>query len=48
MKEGKIIESGNKHRILDHPRHEYTKQLIQAAPTLGRGLPSGLLEVENK
>jgi peptide/nickel transport system ATP-binding protein len=48
MKEGKIVESGNKHRILDHPRHEYTKQLIQAAPTLGRGLPSGLPEVENK
>ncbi|KYG27760.1 ATP-binding cassette domain-containing protein [Priestia endophytica] len=48
MKEGEFVESGNKHRILDHPRHEYTKQLIQAAPTLGRGLPSGLPEVENK
>jgi peptide/nickel transport system ATP-binding protein len=47
MKEGKIVESGGKHRILDHPQHEYTKQLIQAAPTLGRGLPSGLQEVEN-
>ncbi|MCM3653952.1 ABC transporter ATP-binding protein [Metabacillus litoralis] len=47
MKEGKIVESGGKHRILDHPQHEYTKQLIQAAPTLRRGLPSGLQEVEN-
>ncbi|MDQ0861013.1 ABC transporter ATP-binding protein [Bacillus sp. V2I10] len=47
MKEGEIVESGGKHRILDHPQHEYTKQLIQAAPTLGRGLPSGLQEVEN-
>jgi peptide/nickel transport system ATP-binding protein len=47
MKDGKIVESGGKHRILDHPQHEYTKQLIQAAPTLGRGLPSGLQEVEN-
>jgi peptide/nickel transport system ATP-binding protein len=47
MKEGEIVESGGKHRILDHPQHEYTKQLIQAAPKLGHGLPSGLQEVEN-
>lgn len=47
MKEGEIVESGGKHRILDHPQHEYTKQLIQAAPTLERGLPSGLQEVES-
>ncbi|WP_199613836.1 ABC transporter ATP-binding protein [Paenibacillus alkalitolerans] len=46
MKEGKIVESGGKHRILDHPQHEYTKQLIQAAPTLGHSLPSGLREEE--
>ncbi|WP_078549801.1 ABC transporter ATP-binding protein [Litchfieldia alkalitelluris] len=45
MKEGKIVESGGKHRILDHPQHEYTKQLIQAAPVLQRGLASGLDEV---
>jgi len=44
MKEGQIVESGGKHRILDHPQHEYTKQLIQAAPKLGRGLASGLQE----
>ncbi|MCF6411688.1 ABC transporter ATP-binding protein [Pseudalkalibacillus salsuginis] len=47
MKEGKIVESGGKHRILDHPQHEYTKQLIQAAPRIGHDLPSGLKEVEN-
>lgn len=47
MKEAIIVESGGKHRILDHPQHEYTKQLIQAAPTLGRGLPSGIGEVES-
>jgi peptide/nickel transport system ATP-binding protein len=47
MKEGNIIETGGKHRILDHPNHEYTKQLIQAAPIIGKGLPSGLQEVEN-
>ncbi|WP_080848894.1 ABC transporter ATP-binding protein [Cytobacillus gottheilii] len=44
MKEGQIIETGGKHRILDHPRHEYTRQLIKAAPILGSGLRSGLEE----
>ncbi|MFS0882014.1 ABC transporter ATP-binding protein [Metabacillus niabensis] len=47
MKEGQIVEAGGKHRILDHPQHEYTKKLIEAAPTLGRGLRSGLQEVNN-
>lgn len=42
MKDGVIVESGGKHRILDHPQHEYTKQLIKSAPILGKGLPSGL------
>nr|WP_305121041.1 ABC transporter ATP-binding protein [Saccharibacillus sp. JS10] len=42
MQEGKIVESGGKHRILDHPRHEYTRKLIEAAPILGRSLNSGL------
>lgn len=45
MKDGEIVESGGKHRILDHPQHDYTKQLIQAAPILQRGLASGLDEV---
>lgn len=45
MKDGVIVESGGKHRILDHPKHEYTKQLIEAAPILGQGLRSGLQEV---
>lgn len=44
MKEGKIVEAGGKHRVLDHPRHDYTKQLIEAAPVLDRRLPSGLRE----
>lgn len=34
MKDGKIIESGEKDHILHDPKHEYTKQLIKAAPTL--------------
>ncbi|SEN02654.1 peptide/nickel transport system ATP-binding protein [Mesobacillus persicus] len=42
MKDGKIVESGGKHRILDHPQHQYTKQLIKSAPILEKGLPSGL------
>lgn len=47
MKDGHIVEKGNKHRILDHPSHPYTKQLISAAPILGSGLRSGLEEVEH-
>ncbi|WP_341301038.1 ABC transporter ATP-binding protein [Lysinibacillus sp. FSL H8-0500] len=45
MKDGVIVESGGKHRILDHPKHAYTKQLIHATPILGKGLLSGLQEV---
>ncbi|KAB8137474.1 ABC transporter ATP-binding protein [Gracilibacillus oryzae] len=46
MKDGQIIESGGKHRILDHPQHSYTKQLIKAAPLLRKQLPSGLDQEE--
>lgn len=45
MKEGEIVEKGNKHRILDHPTHPYTKELIDASPILYKGLRSGLQEV---
>ena len=48
MKEGQIVESGGKHRILDHPQHEYTRQLIEAAPVLSRSLKSGLKEAETQ
>ncbi|KKI93186.1 peptide ABC transporter ATPase [Bacillus sp. SA1-12] len=48
MKEGKIVESGEKHRILEHPVHEYTKQMIKAAPTLCHRLPPSLQEVETR
>ncbi len=46
MQDGRIVESGGKHRILDHPQHEYTRKLIEAAPILGRSssLRSGLGE----
>ncbi|MFD2627536.1 ABC transporter ATP-binding protein [Oceanobacillus kapialis] len=46
MKEGKIVETGGKHRILDHPQHAYTRALIEAAPLLKKGLPSGLDQEE--
>lgn len=36
MKEGEIVEKGGRHRVLDHPRHPYTKQLISSAPTLSQ------------
>ncbi|MBP3951646.1 ABC transporter ATP-binding protein [Bacillus suaedae] len=42
MKDGSIVETGGKHRILDHPQHEYTKQLIKTAPIFEKGLRSGL------
>ncbi|WP_046216033.1 ABC transporter ATP-binding protein [Paenibacillus wulumuqiensis] len=51
MQEGRIVETGGKHRILDHPQHPYTRQLIQAAPILkkpGNLLPSGLQEVRGR
>ncbi|WP_077306164.1 ABC transporter ATP-binding protein [Terribacillus halophilus] len=34
MKDGKIIETGTKQKLVHQPEHAYTKQLIQAAPTL--------------
>ncbi len=42
MKDGQLVESGNRHRVLDHPRHAYTKQLIAAAPILERPEPTTL------
>jgi peptide/nickel transport system ATP-binding protein len=34
MKDGKIIETGTKQKLVHQPEHAYTKQLIRAAPTL--------------
>ncbi|MEK5057508.1 dipeptide/oligopeptide/nickel ABC transporter ATP-binding protein [Paenibacillus sp. FSL H7-0326] len=38
MKEGQIVEAGQKDQILSNPQHEYTKELIKAAPTLQRSV----------
>ncbi|PAD20024.1 ABC transporter ATP-binding protein [Terribacillus saccharophilus] len=34
MKDGEIIETGSKQQLVNQPKHAYTRQLIQAAPTL--------------
>lgn len=46
MKEGQIIESGEKDHVLAHPRHEYTQTLIHAAPTLNHRLSPSVREAE--
>ncbi|MGK5508633.1 ABC transporter ATP-binding protein [Brevibacillus formosus] len=35
MKEGTIIETGDKHQVLNHPKHAYTVLLIESSPSLG-------------
>ena len=34
LKDGKICESGTSSEIMEHPRHEYTKALIDALPKM--------------
>jgi peptide/nickel transport system ATP-binding protein len=34
MQHGRIVELGSKHQVLEAPRHDYTKRLIAAVPTL--------------
>lgn len=36
MKEGKVVECGNKDQIIFHPQEEYTKNLIKAVPRIRR------------
>ncbi|MCK5193314.1 MAG: microcin ABC transporter ATP-binding protein, partial [Desulfobulbaceae bacterium] len=31
MKNGKIVEQGNAHKIFSNPSHQYTQQLFEAA-----------------
>ncbi|MHD0304845.1 dipeptide ABC transporter ATP-binding protein [Rhodococcus erythropolis] len=37
MQGGRIVESGRTADILDNPRHEYTKKLLDSAPSLSLG-----------
>ncbi len=34
MNRGEIVESGNTREILENPQHEYTRKLLEAAPSL--------------
>jgi nickel transport system ATP-binding protein len=34
MQQGQIVERAHVYDLFDHPQHEYTKQLLQARPTL--------------
>lgn len=34
MKDGEIVEEGDTKTVLEHPGHEYTRQLIEAAPSI--------------
>ncbi|WP_349727725.1 ABC transporter ATP-binding protein [Peribacillus frigoritolerans] len=36
MKDGAIIEIGDKNQVLNHPQHAYTNKLIQSSPSLSR------------
>lgn len=44
MKEGQVVEAGEKDHVLGNPQHAYTKQLINAAPTLDRILSTSVRE----
>ena len=43
---GKIVESGGTEDVLSHPRHPYSRALIEAVPTLDRSKPPAILEGE--
>ena len=36
MKDGRMVESGETKQVLEHPAHEYTRQLMAAVPKLRR------------
>jgi len=35
MKSGKIVEQGITSKVIEHPKHEYTKSLLEAVPIPG-------------
>jgi len=38
MRAGKIVETGNTEEIFSNPRHEYTRELLEASPNLAKAL----------
>ncbi|MGO4391984.1 ABC transporter ATP-binding protein [Variovorax sp. M-6] len=52
MQQGRVVESGSAEQVLRHPRHVYTRRLIDAVPRLRTGAqpaaaaPAPLLEID--
>jgi ABC-type dipeptide/oligopeptide/nickel transport system ATPase component len=40
MHEGKVVELGDAHELLEHPTHPYTLELLAACPRLPGGVAS--------
>ena len=45
MRNGRIIEKADVFQLFDHPKHEYTKKLLQARPTLSLNEPLSKLVI---
>jgi peptide/nickel transport system ATP-binding protein len=51
LREGRLVEMGAKHEVLQRPRHDYTKMLIRSVPTLqphARAAKDGAVVLETK
>ncbi len=51
LREGRLVEVGAKHEVLQRPRHDYTKMLIRSVPTLqphARATKDGAVVLETK
>jgi peptide/nickel transport system ATP-binding protein len=42
MQSGRIVEQGSRDEVFDHPRHDYTKALLAAAPVLDFAGPANM------
>lgn len=45
---GKIVEIGETEKVMLHPRHPYTRELIAAVPAIGKALSGNALAQEEK